>query len=83
MIEYEIALERATQRGVADAQNDAVVGRDRTGEDVIADTEELVFSLTGKKLFELEDDDDDFVVKLVEAYDEAYIETYMSEGATT
>lgn len=68
---------RAKQHGIDDAERELSEGLDRTGDDVIADTEELVHSITGKKLHEFEEDED-LIILLVETYDEAYIDAFLS-----
>lgn len=75
----EELVDKATKLGSEDALDDLVVGRDRRTEDddTIADTEALIEALTGRKLYEFDEDgDEDLVVRIVEAYDEAYIEAY-------
>ena len=42
-----------------------------SGEDTIADTEVLVFDITGKKLHEIDEED---IIEIVEAFDESYID---------
>lgn len=73
--EYKIA---AAKQGTEQALEDITVGNDRSGEDVIADTEVLVFSITGDKLHEADEED---VIAIVEAFEEAYIDTYTSGAA--
>lgn len=76
IVEY---VERAKNRGVADAQSDIDQGINRCDEEVIADTEALVYAVTGKKLHEYEEDEENIVIAIVETYDEAYIDTYVNE----
>ena len=71
-------VEVAEKLGREAALEDLTTGNDRSGEDVIADTEVLVWNITGKKLYEIEDDDNFDVIELIEAYDEAYIDTYVA-----
>lgn len=66
---------RAAKKGTEAALEDIITGNDRSGEDVIADTEVLVFDITGKKLHEL---DEDIIIEILEAHDEAYIDTYVA-----
>lgn len=68
-------VEHAARMGKEQALEDLITGNDRTGDDVIADTEVLVFAITGEKLHEADEDD---VIEIVEAYEEAYIDTYMA-----
>lgn len=76
---YENWIEKARKRGIEEALDDLVIGKDRSDEDTIADTESLVESITGKKLYEVEyDDGEDVIITLVEAHDEAYIDAYMA-----
>lgn len=71
----ESNVAHAARIGREQAHEDLITGNDRTGDDVIADTEVLVFSITGEKLHEADEDD---VIEIVEAFEEAYIDTYMS-----
>lgn len=77
MYDFNECVERAKIQGIKEARDDIAAGRDRSDDDVIADTEALVFTVTGRKVHEFEEDD---IVALVEAHDEAYIETFVSES---
>ena len=66
---------RSKKKGNESALDDLVVGIDRSGEDTIADTEVLVFDITGKKLHEIDEED---IIEIVEAFDESYIDTYVA-----
>lgn len=71
---------RALTLAKEDAFNDIEAGVNRCDEDTIADTETLVFHVTGRKLHEFDEDEvEELVIALVELYDEAYIDTYVSE----
>lgn len=67
--------EHAARLGREAGLEDLITGNDRTGEDVIADTESLVHTILAVKLYEADEDE---VIEIVEAYEEAYIDTYMS-----
>lgn len=72
--------ERALALAKEDALNDIEAGVNRCDEDTVADTEALLFHVTGRKLHEFDEDEvEDLVIRLVEVYDEAYIDTYVSE----
>lgn len=67
--------EHAARLGREAGLEDLITGNDRTGEDVIADTESLVHTILAVKLYEADEDE---VIEIVEAYEEAYIDTYMT-----
>ena len=68
-------IDSAARIGRETALEDLTTGNDRSGEDVIADTEVLVWNITGKKLHEV---DEDLIIEIIEAHDESYIETYVA-----